>query len=56
MRKVILVLMALALAAPAVPARSEEQKASGDYTDTGGETTGFEDYLATDDDDEDLPY
>ena len=56
MRKVILVLMALTMALSARTARSQEQKTSGDYTDTGDETTGFEDYLATDDDDEDLPY
>ena len=56
MRKVILVMMALALAFSAGTARSQEQKTSGDYTDAGDETSGFEDYLATDDDDEDLPY
>jgi hypothetical protein len=53
MVKLLLVLLVLALAFPTAPAQSREQTASGDYTDTGDGMTGFEEYLATDDDDED---
>jgi len=53
LKALIIIMVIIFTASLSIPALGQGLSPSGDYTDTGDEMTGFEEYLATDDDDED---